>query len=259
MNPLVNALDYAARGWPVFPLRPPANTPYTAHGFHDATTDTEQIHAWWFDHGDANVGIRTGIAFDVLDIDHDDYCTGVADLPDCDTDGGPVVRTGRGRFHLYFKPTGLGRRIKFSAHCDWLGTGGYVVAPPSTHRAGGRYEWFAPYTLPLTAPPPVLVTAVNPPRPPHTPVAPYTPSSGNWTPSGLIAKVATALEGQRNDVLNWAALQVGGDVHAGKATQNEAITALDQLAFAASRAGLGDNEIKATIRSGYQAGLAGRP
>lgn len=255
MTPLTHALDYAARGWPVFPLRPPVNTPYTAHGFHDATLDAEQIGAWWFDHDDANVGIRTGIAFDVLDIDHDDYCTGVADLPDCDTDGGPVVRTGSGRFHLYFQPSGLGRRIKFSEHCDWLGAGGYVVAPPSTHRAGGRYEWFAPYTLPLTAAPAVLVAAVNPPRPPPAPVAPHT-FTGSWSPSGLIAKVATALEGQRNDVLNWAALAVGSDVAKGKATQDEGLAALAQLDFAAARAGLTDSEIKATIRSGYRAGLS---
>jgi hypothetical protein len=81
MAPLDYAVVYAEQGWPVFPLRPPANTPYTEHGFHDATTDGEQIRAWWAEHPTANVGIRTGIAFDVLDIDHDDYCQGVADLP----------------------------------------------------------------------------------------------------------------------------------------------------------------------------------
>jgi hypothetical protein len=42
------ALGYAQRlGWPVFPLRPRAKEPLTAHGFKDAATDVEQISAWW--------------------------------------------------------------------------------------------------------------------------------------------------------------------------------------------------------------------
>ena len=39
------ALEYAAHGWPVFPLAPNAKTPLTAHGFKDATTDEAQIRA----------------------------------------------------------------------------------------------------------------------------------------------------------------------------------------------------------------------
>jgi len=257
---LTAVLNYAARGWPTFPLHPPDNTPLTAHGFHDASTDTDQIRQWWQRWPDANIGLRCGDAFDVLDIDHDDFVTGVADLPDCETDGGPVVVTGSGRFHLYFTPSGLGRRIKFSRWCDWLGTGGYVVAPPSTHRCGGTYTWHSPPDLPLTPAPALLLAAVEPPPAPRRP-APAIASPqrrGGWSCAGLVARVATAGEGQRNDALNWAASKVGADVRAGKAAEAAALAALEQLAVAAERSGLGAREVDATIRSGYNAGRDGR-
>ncbi|MGH7487948.1 MAG: bifunctional DNA primase/polymerase, partial [bacterium] len=56
------ALEYAARGWPVLPIRPRAKLPLTEHGLHDATTDPELITQWWERWPDANIGIRTGVA-----------------------------------------------------------------------------------------------------------------------------------------------------------------------------------------------------
>jgi hypothetical protein len=83
MSALDHALDCAARGWPVFPIKPGSKEPATRRGFHDATTDTDQITTWWTKTPAAGIGIATGVAFDVLDIDHLDFATGVADLPDC--------------------------------------------------------------------------------------------------------------------------------------------------------------------------------
>ena len=37
------ALAYASRGWPVFPCQPGTKEPATRHGFHDASTDPDQI------------------------------------------------------------------------------------------------------------------------------------------------------------------------------------------------------------------------
>ncbi len=37
------ALDYARRGWPVFPCKPTNKAPFFAGGFHVATTDEETI------------------------------------------------------------------------------------------------------------------------------------------------------------------------------------------------------------------------
>src|SRR4030095_6754308 len=55
------ALQYAAHGWPVFPLVPKGKTPLTAHGFKDATTDETQIRAWWTETPGANIGTPTGL------------------------------------------------------------------------------------------------------------------------------------------------------------------------------------------------------
>jgi len=65
------ALDYAAKGVPVFPLIPNGKAPLTSHGFLDATTDPTQIKAWWTKWPDANIGAPTGLpqTFTVLDID----------------------------------------------------------------------------------------------------------------------------------------------------------------------------------------------
>lgn len=252
---LDEALAYAARGWPVFPCRPRSKAPLTEHGFLDASTDQATITAWWSRSPTANIGIATGVACDVLDIDSADYVEGVADLPDCDTDGGPVAVTGAGKWHLYFTPTGVSRRIRFSATCDWLGLGGYVIAPPSVHPCGEAYRWFAPFELELTASPAELVVALRPPAatPPAVASEP-SPRRAGWSPAGLIAAVATAPEGERNDRLNWAAHRVGADVAAGRCSRAVADDALAQLGTAAGRAGLDEREIAATIRSA----LAGR-
>ena len=67
---LAAALDYAARGLPVFPCLPRGKTPAVARGFHAATTNPATIRRYWTD-PDRNIGIPTGMPSGVwvLDID----------------------------------------------------------------------------------------------------------------------------------------------------------------------------------------------
>lgn len=63
------ALRIAARGWPVFPLRPGSKLPAIRDWEHRATTDPERIAAWW-SRGPYNIGIACGPAgLVVLDLD----------------------------------------------------------------------------------------------------------------------------------------------------------------------------------------------
>jgi hypothetical protein len=137
------ALAYAARAWPVLACRPRGKTPLLEHGLHDATLDPDQIRAWWARHPAANVGLRTGVAFDVLDVDGpagESALNGA--LPDAEAEpvDGPTVATGRG-WHVYLAPTGRGNRAGVVVGVDWRGAGGYVVAPPSIHPRGATYPW----------------------------------------------------------------------------------------------------------------------
>ena len=60
-NPVLRqALAYAERGWPVFPCLPGQKIPATRHGYRDATTNQQQIAAWFGRHPEWNLAIATG-------------------------------------------------------------------------------------------------------------------------------------------------------------------------------------------------------
>lgn len=138
------AVAYAAWGWPVFPLKVQSKQPATRHGFKDATDDPERITAWWTAHPDNNIGLPTGLAFDVIDIDVPHGMRSYAHLlcGDVLPDIHGIVATASGGFHLYTLPTGDGNRAGVMPGIDYRGAGGYVVAPPSTLGPRGRsWSW----------------------------------------------------------------------------------------------------------------------
>lgn len=124
------AVVYAEWGWPVFPLLPEQKRPATRHGFKDATTDLDRIRAYWKQNPMANIGIPTGRAFDVIDVDLPDGPESLArmkNLPDIHGQ----VRTASGGRHLLVEPTGRPNGARIFPGIDYRGAGGYVVAPPS--------------------------------------------------------------------------------------------------------------------------------
>jgi len=137
------ALAYAAWGWPVFPLKPGGKTPATAHGFKDASTDRATIEAWWRNQPDANIGLPTGHAFDVIDVDMDTP-GGIWSWVDLRDSGGlgdihGLAVTPHGQ-HVLVAATGGGNMAGFRPGLDYRGRGGYIVAPPS-RRPEGSYGW----------------------------------------------------------------------------------------------------------------------
>ena len=153
------ALDYASRGWSVFPLVPGAKNPLTANGFKDASSDPEQIRQWWTATPDANIGLPTGAVngISVLDVDVKDGAPGEATLArlldrvGCSLDGYAQVRTWSGGRHVVLAYSALARN---SVRCygdglDGRNDGGYIVAAPSVIE-GQAYQWIvepAPNTI----------------------------------------------------------------------------------------------------------------
>jgi hypothetical protein len=150
------ALRYNQWGWPVFPLKPHTKVPATRNGFKNATTNPRHIRGWWTKHPHCNIGIPTGLAFDVIDVDVPDgpatYARLIADDLIPDVHG--QVATASGGLHLYIPASGDGNRAGIEPGIDYRGHGGYVVAPPSTLGARGR-AWY------WTVAPSPLLTAVT--------------------------------------------------------------------------------------------------
>lgn len=142
------ALSHADAGKPVFPTRAD-KTPLTPNGFKDATTDERMIRAWWRRWPDAGIGIPTGKASGLLVLDIDPPHGGYASLSDLLGEHSALpetmeVRTGGGGIHFVFTyPQGVEVRNsagKLGEGIDVRGEGGYIVAPPSLHTSGRRYE-----------------------------------------------------------------------------------------------------------------------
>ncbi len=145
---LTAALDYAARGWPVFPCHRD-KTPATMHGVKDATTDPDRIRRWWTGQPNASIGVACGPAGLVV-IDVDVEKGGFASWQRLKAahgidDGTLTSITGGGGCHLLYRaPAGFrGRNSagKLAPGVDVRADGGYIIAPPSGHPSGREYLW----------------------------------------------------------------------------------------------------------------------
>ena len=255
------AARFAAVGVPVFPCVPGEKRPLVRRGFHDASTDAQQVAAWWSRWPSANIGIPTGAASgaEVVDVDVHQAGTGFPAFRAAQCEGyaagwAALVRTPSGGLHAYY-PTDPGR-VQSSwqaarAHVDFRGDGGYIIAPPSQVLRPGGIR--APYRLIVTSgdtPTPVnaaqLREFLDPRTPIHTDGARPTRVGRRGSDAKVLAGwVAGRGEGERNRGLFWAACRL-----AEAGTPPDA--ALEALGPAAEHAGLGSREIMATIRSAYR-------
>ena len=148
---LTAALDYAARGWPVFPVRfnpdPLARKyPLTPHGMHDATREANTIRTWWRRWPNAVPAILTGEPSGIvgLDIDLRPDGSGFNSLFDLLGELGitthpcaPTAHTPQGgcavlfRWPGHFVKTCVG---ELAPHIDIRGDRGSVILPPGPHR-----------------------------------------------------------------------------------------------------------------------------
>lgn len=236
------ALAYARHGWPVFPCRPGGKEPATPHGFHDATTDEDQLRHWWNKQPRANIAIVTGLPGpDVLDVDdHSSAGNGFAACHQLDDAGllngaGAIVATPGGGLHIYFAGSRQASGRLARHHLDFRSAGGYVLVPPSQVN-GKEYRllWYGPSLGDLHW------SAVTGLLEPGRNRADRSPSTARIDISRLAAWVGQLEEGSRNCGLFWAACR------AAEAGQHHV---LDELATAAATTGLSEREIRRTIAS----------
>ena len=156
------ALAYAAKGWHVIPLHD-VTTGVCSCGAHDckpgkhprigewttaASTDPAQIRAWWQQWPHANVGLQTGQRSQFVVLDVDPYNGGTHALEDLTETYGPLPETalalsGRKGPHHYFALGDALGKFDPGPGLNLLADGALVVAPPSLHQSGQRYEWEA--------------------------------------------------------------------------------------------------------------------
>jgi Bifunctional DNA primase/polymerase, N-terminal len=264
------ALIYAAHGIPVLPLRgklPRIPKRAGGHGVHDATRDPDTIESLWRRWPDANIGLRCGTSFDVIDVE----VAGRRSLERLLAEhggkpiGGPRVRTGSGGWHLHVEPTGLPDKIGVLEHVDYRAADRYVVAPPSRHpQTGQPYRWVQGREIgtPLGLVPEglreLLIPATRSTREPAPVVRPTAPGH----PYGLAAlqaecaELAATPKGERNRQLWESARNLYNLVAGGVLDELQVDHAIHR---AAQQCGLLEQEprqTEATLASARKVGLA---
>lgn len=131
------ALEYAARGWHVLPLKANKKDPHfdlIKKAYLSATTDTDLIKFWYEVDPKANLGIaamQSGLV--ILDIDRRNG----GELTDLFNET-YTVETSDG-FHLYYKAP-LNANFKGSIFGVDIKYKGYVAGAPSIHPSGHVYK-----------------------------------------------------------------------------------------------------------------------
>jgi hypothetical protein len=141
------ALSYASWGWHVLPLIPNDKRPASAHGVHDATTDPEQIKAWWAQNQNYNIGIAAGEKSGIVVFDIDPRNGGSDSWDDFTSEHGGVpdgicqLTAGGGQHHIAQWRDGL-KSCELRPGVDFLANGRYFVVAPSNVN-DKEYAWEA--------------------------------------------------------------------------------------------------------------------
>ncbi|WP_405948918.1 bifunctional DNA primase/polymerase [Streptomyces prunicolor] len=272
---LDNALRAAAQGYAVAPTTinktPAIPSPHDkghsckgecgqpGHGVYDATTNAADVRRLFLLAPKA-VGYLIACRGRLvgLDLDRKNGVDGVATVNRLAFEHGfeipqtVTICTPSGGFHLWLTvpdgiavPNSAGR---LGPGVDIRGTGGYVVGPGSTGRAG-EYAFHPKvgYVDPQPAPD-ELLQLMLPPAPPVRQQHRYEPREGQSSRAleGLVNVVLSAPQGERNSKLYWAASKAWAHVGDGHLAAADVEA---ELISAAVQVGLNEGEAMRTVAS----------
>lgn len=295
MMMLQRALRYIEVGWPVFPLAPGEKKPLIVsahkagvecrgecgahgHGLYDATLDPELASRWWGEDGEpgANVGLRAGVRWWVLDVDakapKSGGLTGYEMLTLLESTHGALpetltVRTPGGGEHRFFSLPNdrvIPSRARIKAPdgrptaLDVRGVGGYVVGEPSVvdgkayalhvrARLANAPEWLlelvAPYRKESKAPAKTILVDLGATGTRY----------GSTALRNAVDAIQRAGEGERHHAI-FASAAALGELVAGRAVGLSAAACEESLLAAAQSIGKPYREALRTIRDGLNKG-----
>lgn len=258
------------KGWSCIPCEPRGKKALVSwKAYQERLPDDQELSDFFIGYEDRNLAIITGdVSNRLLVIDFDSLALHGVWFTRIFRKASLSVMSAQG-VHVYFQlAEGEVAPVngKFLVHGQTAGdiryNGGYVVAPPSIHPSGVRYEWIAaPYLtvkfvdLKLERP----AKTDNVPPSPGRPAAPITPENGNIRNPEAYAdaalaweceKVENASEGTRNNQVYKSAVKLAKYGH---------ILGIEwiriRLLSAASAVGLPTMEASRTINSGLNRAL----
>lgn len=265
------AIAYATDlGWHLFPVAADCRAPLVGGGCHAATSEGNQLSAWFSD--GANVSLATGNRSGVFALDIDvKHVDGLETLAVLEDENGWLPETWEsetpsGGRHLFFRQPerALRNRVNFAPGLDVRTTGGSVALPPS-RKHQGPYRWRrSPWSVSLADAPHWLLNIIDPPALARVPAAQFRPASLDRAALYVAAIVESECEAVaqvprnagRNHRLFIAAARLGELVAGGALHQSVAEGALEH---AAHDNGLvredGRRMVMATITSGLKRGM----
>lgn len=256
------ALEYASRGWKVFPLLPNSKDPLISkrqggRGWWDGTTDADRITRWWTATPDANIGLALATS-GLVCVDADTYdptCEWASFIAGRDLPETLIQRSARGGTHYIFTapptadyPGRLCNRVDIKHK-------GYILLEPSAF--DGQSYRFETDDDPAPAPAWLAEKPAAPERGPapeiRLPEDPRIRAYCDRAIAAELASLAATREGGRNHALNQAAFSLGQIVQAGYADESDIVAALTATAL---DIGLTPEETTKTIASGLNSGKA---
>jgi hypothetical protein len=167
------AFALLARGWSVIPVEARGKRPIVPWLKYQSRLATgKEIDAWFAGPRKPSLGVVTGALSNLVVLDVDAQHGGSHSLAMLELEHGNLpdtveAKTGGGGRHLYFVHPGgaVHNRVGIAPGIDFRGDGGCVVAPPSVHPSGRRYQWVpprSPQEMELAALPPWLLRFVRP-------------------------------------------------------------------------------------------------